>query len=127
MTKPAGYKREQLFKMPRKSRKYDAGLIKEVQARKAEADLVEEKKKAEGLDIVCNHIAYPSLFNLKSNINRLHINKQPPKGMTGYIYICEDCIQYMNNINPETAKTCFTSLHISDFQKNIENSYYKVK
>jgi len=101
------------------SKKYDPGVIREVQARKAELDKIESKRLD---DVVCNHIAYPSLFNLRKDarIERLHFNKQPPKGMTGYIYICSDCMLYMENLNEETARRCFQRMHESEFIKNIE-------
>lgn len=103
----------------KQARKYDPGVARENIARNKYLDELEAKKL---YDIVCNHIAYPHLFGLstEAKIDRLHVNKTPPKGMTGYIYICTDCLPYMENINQKTAKTCFSRMHESEFMKNIE-------
>lgn len=100
------------------TKKYDRGVIEEIKARKAEEDRIKSKWE---YSIVCNHIADPASFLLSKNakIERLHINKTPPKGMTGYIYICSECIPYMENINQETSKRCFQRMHESEFMKNI--------
>ena|SRR3990167_10133986 len=101
------------------SKKYDRGLIDEINAQKKELNEIEAKRL---YDIVCNHIAYPLLFNLNplTEISRIHINKTPPKNMTGYVYICGDCVPYLQNINQETSKRCFSRMHESEFMKNIK-------
>jgi len=99
------------------AKKYDRALIEEVQARKDEEDKIKSKWL---YSIVCNHIVYPHLLGLSGQVHRMRINKQPPPKMDGYVYLCDSCLPYLQNMNAKVAKECFSMRHESEFMKNIE-------
>ena len=108
------------------SKKYDPGLINEVQARKkAEDEFFAKKLKS----IACNHAAYPSLFHLWTKVDRVKMTTNPPKGMTGYAYICRACQEEMgkNGITKEQSRKCFTDMWDFDLQKRVEEYNSVVK
>ena len=106
--------------MSKKIKKYDVGVIREIQAKKVELDKIESKYI---YDIVCNHIALRLLFEINpfAKVDRIKVNKTPPEKMTGYVYLCSDCEKYLHNINKETAKQCFTSIPTTDTMKMMDN------
>ena len=101
------------------SKKFDPGLIKEIKEAKAEEDRILAGKLK---SIVCNHAAFPHLFHLWTNVDRIKVIEKPPKGMTGYAYICKACQEFMgvHGISKERAQKCFTDMYDFEIEKKLE-------
>ena len=109
-----------------KPKKYDPGLIGEIQVRKkAEDEFYAKQLKS----ISCNHAAYPALFHLWTPIDRVKMTTAPKQGMTGYAYICRACQEHMgaHGLTKKQADGCFTEMWDFEIQKKIEEYNFVTK